>query len=541
VSSADRFDAVVIGAGFAGLYALHRLRELGLSVTCLEAGDGIGGTWYWNRYPGARCDVESVDYSYSFSDELQQDWTWTERYASQPEILRYIEHVADRFDLRRDVRLNCRVSSARYLEENGLWSIGLDDGESMLARYCVMATGALSAVNFPPIPGISEFRGSLLHSARWNAVPGGFTGRHVGVIGTGSSGIQLIPELAREAERVVVFQRTANFCMPARNTALSPDALREVKSHYPERRRRARTSYLGVPMDVPHRSALEVSDQERRQAFEAGWQEGGANAVLTKFYDLAVDETANEFAAEFLRDKIREIVTDPETAEALLPHGYPIGAKRICVGSEYYETFNRENVSLVDLRKAPIQRFTSTELVTSSGSYELDAVVFATGFDALTGALLAIDVVGRRGVALRTAWADGPRTYLGLAVAGFPNLFCICGPQSPSVASNMVLSIEQHVDWIAACIDWVDAHGIAAIEPSVAAQDDWVDHVRKVAEKTLRVRGDSWYLGANIPGKPRVFMPYIAGVGAYRAKCDEVAAADYSGFEISPATVVLEA
>lgn len=536
-----RFDAVVVGAGLAGLYALHRLRGLGLSVAVLEAGDGIGGTWYWNRYPGARCDVESIDYSYGFSEELQQDWTWTERYASQPEILRYIEHVADRFDLRSDVRLNCRVVSAHYIDETGLWSLRTDSGEWLLARYCVMATGALSAVNFPRIPEIGSFRGELLHSARWCDVPGGFTGRRVGIIGTGSSGIQLIPELARQADKLVVFQRTANFCMPARNVPLSATTVGDVKAHYSERRRDSRASYLGVPTAIPHRSALEVSDDERRQAFEAAWQEGGANALLLQFHDLAVNATANEYAADFVRNKIREIVTDPQTAETLLPRGYPIGAKRVCVGSGYYETFNRDNVSLVDLKKTPIQRFTPVGLVTTSASYELDALVFATGFDALTGSLLAIDITGRRGVALREVWAEGPRTYLGLAVAGFPNLFCICGPQSPSVASNMVVSIEQHVDWIAECIDWVDRQGIVAIEPSVAAQDGWVDHVRRVAERTLRVRGDSWYLGANIPGKPRVFLPYIAGVGAYRARCDEVAANGYHGFELFPANVVSEA
>lgn len=541
MSSAERFDAAVVGAGLAGLYALYRLRRLGLSVTVLEAGDGIGGTWYWNRYPGARCDVESIDYSYSFSEELQQDWTWTERYAGQPEILRYIEHVVDRFDLRRDVRLNCGVSGAHYVEETGLWSLSLDSGESLHARYCVMATGALSAYNFPRFPGLNEFQGDLLHSARWRDVPDGFAGRRVGIIGTGSSGIQLIPELAREADQLVVFQRTANFCMPARNTDLSTDAARAVKAGYRERRSRARRSYLGVPMDVPRRSALEVSDAERREAFEAGWREGGANALLTKFYDLAVDQTANEFAAEFVRDKIREIVADPETAETLLPRGYPIGAKRVCVGTDYYETFNRENVSLVDVKKTPIQEFTATEVITSSASYPLDAVVFATGFDALTGSLLAIDITGRGGLALREAWAQGPRTYLGLAVAGFPNLFCICGPQSPSVASNMVASIEQHVDWIADCLDWADRHGISAIEPSVAAQDDWVEHVQQVAERTLRVRGDSWYLGANIPGKPRVFLPYIAGVGAYRTRCDQVAASGYVGFELSPSSTISEA
>jgi cyclohexanone monooxygenase len=540
VSRSPDVDAVVVGAGFAGLYALHRLRGLGLSVTCLEAGDGIGGTWYWNRYPGARCDVESVDYSYSFSEELQQDWQWTERYASQAEILCYIEHVADRFDLRRDVRPNCRVVGAHYLEEAGLWSITLEDGESIHARYCVMATGALSAFNFPSLPGVSEFQGELLHSARWRDVPSGIAHRRVGIIGTGSSGIQLIPELAREAERLVVFQRTANFCMPARNRPLSPSVLAEVKAQYQQRRREARTSYLGVPMDVPHRSALDVSDDERRRAFESGWEEGGANAVLTKFYDLGVDEAANDLAAEFIRGKIREIVKDPATAEALLPRGYPIGAKRICVGSDYYETFNRDNVSLVDLGETPIRRFTPAGVETTATHYELDAIVFATGFDALTGALLAIDITGRRGVPLRDVWQEGPRTYLGLAVAGFPNMFCVCGPQSPSVASNMVLSIEQHVDWIADCIDWLDARGMAGIEPTVAAQDAWVEHVRQVADRTLRARGDSWYLGANIPGKPRVFMPYIAGVGVYRAKCDEVAANGYDGFELSSSAVTSE-
>lgn len=530
------FDAVVVGAGFAGLYALHRLRSQGLSVKVVEAGDGVGGTWYWNRYPGARCDFESVDYSYSFSEELQQNWAWSERYATQPEILRYLEHVADRFDLRDDIELGRRVCSAQHLPERGGWLITLDDDRTLRARYCVMATGALSAFNLPPIPEISEFTGHILHSARWRPPPDGLAGRRVGVIGTGSSGIQLIPELARTADQLIVFQRTANFCMPARNAPLTAEKVQTVKATYADRRARARVSYLGIPEQRSTHSALEVSDDQRRAAYEAAWQKGGANPLLQSFRDLVFDEAANDTAADFVRDKIKGIVTDPATAQALLPRGYPIGAKRVCAGTDYYETFNRENVSLVDLQTTPIEQFTPTGVRTTDTHHDLDAVVFATGFDAMTGALLAIDIVGREGISLRQAWEHGPQTYLGIAVAGFPNMFTVCGPQSPSVNSNMVMSIEQHIDWIADCIEWLDARDIAAIEPSQAAQDDWVDHVGKIAAGTLRVKGDSWYSGANIAGKPRVFMPYIGGLGTYRGTCDQVAAADYHGFQLTPAS-----
>lgn len=530
----------MVGAGLAGLYALHKFRKLGLSTVVIEAGDGIGGTWHWNRYPGARCDVESVDYSYSFSEELQQEWTWSERYATQPEILRYINHVADRFDLGRDVRLNCKVVAAHYDDEAQLWRIHLDDGRTLIARYCIMASGALSAPHLPDIPGIDDFEGEVLHSSRWREECE-FTGRRVAVIGTGSSGVQLIPELAGRADQLFVFQRTANFCMPARNQRLTDTALDTIKAHYSQRRREARDSYLGVPMPVPKRSALEVSDEERRQAFEAGWQEGGANCIVQQFYDILLDERANEYAAEFVRDKIREVVHDPKIAERLLPRGYPIGSKRVCVESGYYTAFNRDNVALIDLSETPIETFTRTGLRTTTTLYEFDTLVLATGFDAMTGALQEIDIVGRNGLSLRSAWANGPRTYLGIGIAGFPNLFCIGGPQSPSVTSNMTLSIEQHVDWITGYVAWLDERTVTAAEPSGAAQDAWVDHVEQVAERVpLRVRSDSWYLGANIPGKPRVFMPYIGGVAAYRAKCDDVAANDYEGFELSTASLASE-
>jgi len=541
VSSPQRIDVVVVGAGLAGLYALHRLRELGLSVVVFEAGESVGGTWYFNRYPGARCDFESVDYSFSFSDELQQDWTWSERYATQPEILRYIEHVADRFDLRRDVRLNCEVSAARYDEDAQLWQIHLKGGESLLARYCIMATGALSKPHLPDIAGIRNFCGEILHSSRWLEPLGGFGGRRVGVIGTGSSGVQLIPEIARQADQVYVFQRTANFCMPARNAPLSEAASSDVKANYAQRRAESRASYLGVPMVVPKRSALEVSDEDRRKAFEAGWHEGGANCVIQQFYDIALDERANEYAAEFVHDKIREIVRDPDTAERLLPRGYPFGSKRVCVESGYYDAFNRDNVALVDLRETPIEAITPTGLRTTTAVYEFDVLVLATGFDAMTGSLLAIDIVGREELTLRNTWSGGPRTYLGIGIAGFPNMFCVGGPQSPSVTSNMVHSIEQHIDWITDCIAWLDERDVAAIEPSEAAQNAWVEHVRRVAEsRPLRVRGNSWYLGANIPGKPRVFLPYIGGVASYRAKCDEVAVNDYQGFALSTVSLASE-
>jgi cation diffusion facilitator CzcD-associated flavoprotein CzcO len=524
--------AVIVGAGFAGLYMLHRLRGLGLSARVFEAGDGIGGTWYWNRYPGARCDVESMDYSYSFSDELQQEWKWSERYASQPEILTYINHVADRFDLRRDIQVGTRVTAATFDEAGGRWTITTDHGDRVSARFCIMATGCLSAAQVPKFPGRESFRGATYHTGRWPHEGVDFSGQRVGVIGTGSSAIQSIPIIAAEAAHLFVFQRTPNFSAPARNAPLDSDFERQVKASYADFRRQARESRVGFVVERSEASALSVTPEERRREYEKRWQRGGLGFTAT-YVDLLLNKDANDTAAEFCREKIRAVVENPAVAEILLPKDYPVGTKRMCVDTGYYETFNRDNVTLVDIRRAPIEAVTPDGLRTREAAYALDSIVFATGFDAMTGALLSIDIRGRGGRTLNDAWAEGPRTYLGLSVAGFPNLFAITGPGSPSVLSNMIVSIEQHVDWIADCIDRMRAQHHETIEATAAAQEAWVAHVNEIGHTTLYPRANSWYMGANIPGKPRVFMPYIGGVGAYRQICDGVAAKGYEGFTLT--------
>jgi cation diffusion facilitator CzcD-associated flavoprotein CzcO len=528
------YDVLVVGAGFAGIYALHRLRnELGLSVRVLEAGRGVGGTWYWNCYPGARCDVESLDYSYSFSPELEQEWDWSERYPAQPEILAYLNHVVDRFDLRDDIQLETRVVSATFDDAASRWTLETEAGETFAARFCVMATGCLSAAQIPQIPGLDSFGGDWYHTGNWPQEGVDFTGRKVGVVGTGSTGIQVIPELVEEAEHVTVFQRTANFSVPSRNRPLDDETRQAVKARYREFRQAARESFLGVSVEGTGLSALALSPEERTRIFEERWQIGGGMPVLVAFNDLLVDREANDAVADFVRGKIRAAVKDPELAELLTPKDFPIGAKRLCQHGEYWEIYNRDDVTLVDIRRHPILEITPHGIRTDEREYELDAIVFATGFDALTGALNAIDVRGSRGASLREAWADGPRTYLGLQVAGFPNLFIVAGPGSPAVLSNVVVSIEQHVEWISDCIAYLREHGLARIEATEDAQDAWVQHVHDVAYTTLFPHAESWYVGANVPGKTRVFMPYVGGVGPYRQRCAETAANGYEGFTLS--------
>jgi cation diffusion facilitator CzcD-associated flavoprotein CzcO len=522
------FDAVVVGAGFAGLYMLHRLRGLGLAVRVFEAGSGVGGTWFWNRYPGARCDIESLEYSYQFSKELQDDWEWSERFATQPEILRYLEHVAERFDLRRDIELQTRVLSAHFDDATGRWTLETER-RSVSARFCIMATGCLSSTNLPRLPGIDRFAGATYHTGRWPHEGVDFTGKRVGVIGTGSSAIQSIPLIAEQAAHLFVFQRTPNYSIPAHNGPLDPEHARRVKADYAGFRRQNAERPFGANFPVSERSALQVDAEERVREYEARWQLGGLG-FITAFNDLAFDRTANETAAEFVRGKIRAIVRDPAVAEALSPRQV-LGCKRLCVDTSYYATFNRTNVSLVDISEAPIEEILPTGLRTTRAAYELDCIVFATGFDAMTGAVLAIDVRGKGGRTLREKWAEGPRTYLGLGTAGFPNLFLITGPGSPSVLSNMVPSIEQHVDWIADCIVYLRGQGLGRIEATRAAEDAWVAHVNEIAGLTLYPTCNSWYLGANVPGKPRVFMPYL-GFPPYVEKCKEVAAKGYEGFAL---------
>jgi cyclohexanone monooxygenase len=525
-------DAIVVGAGFAGMYMLHRLRGLGLTVRVYEAGKGVGGTWYWNRYPGARCDVESMDYSYSFSEELQQEWRWTERYAAQPEILRYANHVADRFDLRRDIQFETRVRSAVFDEASRRWTVETDRGDRVSARFCIMATGCLSEPQVPDFKGLETFEGKWYHTGQWPHEGVDFTGLRVGVIGTGSSAIQSIPIIAQQATHLFVFQRTPNYSMPAQNAPLDPEYERWVKEHYADFRRQARESRVGFVVERSGDSALAVPAAEREREYEKRWRRGGLG-FSAAYTDLLVSQDANDTAAEFFRAKIRSIVRDPAVADLLCPRDYPLGTKRLCVDTGYYATFNRDNVTLVDVRTAPIEAITPKGVRTRKAEYAVDALVFATGFDAMTGALLDIDIRGRGGRRLREEWAAGPRTYLGLAIAGFPNLFTITGPGSPSVLSNMIVSIEQHVDWIADCLAYLRGHGHATIEPTAEAQEAWVQHVSDVGHTTLYPRAPSWYMGANIPGKPRVFMPYIGGVGVYRQKCDEVAAKGYDGFALA--------
>jgi cyclohexanone monooxygenase len=532
---AAALDAVVVGAGFAGLYMLHRLRGLGLSVRVFEAGEGVGGTWYWNRYPGARCDVESMQYSYSFSEELQQEWRWSERFSGQPEILRYANHVADRLDLRRDIRFETRVVAVTYDEAAELWTVETDRGDRITARFCVMATGCLSAARLPDIPGLASFGGDTYHTGHWPHEGVDFTGRRVAVIGTGSSAIQAIPVIAEQAARVTVFQRTPNFSIPSRNKPMDEDYEGLWKSDYKARRLKARAMRNGILYALNQKSAMEVAEEERRREYEARWQAGGT-AFMAAYSDLATNPESNRTAAEFVRAQIRSIVRDPAVAEALLPRNHPIGTKRICVDSDYYETFNRDNVTLVDVRETPIEAITPTGVRTGDGAHhEADSIVLATGFDAMTGALLKAGIRGRSGLPLAEKWEAGPRTYLGLMSAGFPNLFMITGPGSPSVLSNMMVSIEQHVDWIADCVAHMRDRGARTIEATQEAEDAWVEHANEVAFRTLYPQANSWYMGANIPGKPRVFMPYIGGVGVYREKCDEIAAKGYEGFRLSTA------
>jgi len=531
-AEATEFDAVIVGAGFAGMYMLHRLRGLGLTACAFEAGDGVGGTWYWNRYPGARCDVESLEYQYGFSDEIQRDWTWTERYAAQPEILRYQNYVADRLDLRRDIRFSTRVTSTTYDERAGLWSVATDRGDRVAARFCIMATGCLSAARVPDFEGIDEFEGPWYHTGDWPKDGVDFSGKRVGVIGTGSSAVQSIPLIAAEAKHLTVFQRTANFTLPAGNRPLPKEEIEKSKATLIQDRQHARTTAGGIIcFEYNKTPAAEMTAEDRARELNDRWNMGGF-AFLGAFGDVMVTHEANDYAAEFARAKMRSVIEKPEVADLLLPNDHPIGVKRLCLDTHYLETFNAPHVDLVDVRKAPIERIAKKGIVSGGKEYEVDCIVFATGFDAMTGALTSIDIAGRNGVKLSEKWAAGPRTYLGLGSAGFPNLFFITGPGSPSVLSNMIVSIEQHVEWIAECIGRLTEGNIRSIEPTKDAEDVWVEHVNEVAATTLYPQANSWYMGANIPGKPRIFMPYAGGVGVYGEKLAEVAAKDYEGFAL---------
>ena len=526
----ENFDAVIVGAGFAGMYMLHKCRALGLSVRVFEVGEGVGGTWYWNRYPGARCDVESVQYSYQFDSELEQEWTWSEKYSTQPEILKYANHVADRFDLRSDIQFKTRVLSAEYSKIDKVWVVKTDRGEKITTRFCIFATGCLSSSNTPKLEGTETFNGLSYHTGRWPHGGVDFSGLRVGVIGTGSSAIQSIPEIAKKANQLTVFQRTANYTIPARNSELSEEYVASIKADYPGLRERARNKPAGYDIPLNPQSVLEVDIKDANNEFQRRWELGGTQ-FLGAYGDLLFNEESNKVAAEFVKNKIREIVSDPETAELLCPTNI-IGCKRLCVDTDYYATYNRSNVQLIDVSSKPIERITPQGILHDGTEYEFDAIVFATGFDAMTGALANIKIIGKDHSLLTEKWRDGPQTYLGLASNGFPNMFMITGPGSPSVLTNMLPSIEQHVNFIAGCISHVLDNGLSAIEPDRKAEEDWGLHVNEVADLSLRSTCASWYVGANVPGKPRVFSPYIGGFPKYVERCEQVVGNNYEGFTL---------
>ena len=523
-------DVLIVGAGFSGLYLLQRMRQLGLSARALEAGSGVGGTWYWNRYPGARCDVESMQYSYSVFGDLQQEWKWSELYSGQPEILEYANHVADRFDLRREIHVDTRVTATHFDAASDTWRVETERGDRIEARFVIMATGCLSTARVPDFPGNDDYKGNTYHTGHWPHEPVNFAGQRVGIIGTGSSAIQAIPVIAEQAGHLTVFQRTPNYSIPSRNGPMTEEYEQSWKSDYDNLREQARQSRNGLVTDRDARNAVDVPADERRSIYQARWETGGTQ-FMAAFNDLATNAQSNETAAEFVREQIRDIVKDPVAGELLAAKDYPIGTKRICVDTHYFETFNRDNVKLVDISERPIDRLTETGVVANGEHYEFDSIVFAPGFDAMTGTLAAIDIQGRDGCKLAEKWAAGPRTYLGLTVESFPNMFMITGPGSPSVLSNMMTSIEQHVDWVSDLLGYMKDEGLNTVDAQKGAEDDWVLHVNEVAYKTLYPKAASWYMGANIPGKPRIFLPYIGGVGTYRAKCDEVAADGYRGFD----------
>ena len=528
-------DAVVVGAGMAGLYLLHRCRELGINAVALEAGDDVGGTWYWNRYPGARCDIESVDYSYSFDPELEQEWEWSERYATQPEILRYLQHVAERHDLRRDIRFETRVAEGVFNEDTNRWAVTTEAGDVYDAQWDIMATGCLSVPKEVDIPGAETFAGPTYVTGRWPHEGVDFTGKRVAVIGTGSSAIQSIPIIAEQASQLTIYQRTPNYSLPAGNGPLDPAKVADIKGRYPEYRDEARWSRAGVPFPQVNEAWWMLTDEERTARLEAGYPEG-ILGYGSRIADLGVNPVANDGAAEFVRNKVRAKVDDPELAETLVPKDYPIFTKRLCLDTNYYETFNRDHVELVNLREHPFVAINESGIENTDATREFDAIVYATGFDAMTGAIVSVDIEGRDGQSLKQKWEDGPVTYLGLMTRGFPNLFMITGPQSPSVLSNMAVSIEQHVEWVTDCIVAMRDEGTDTLEPTETAEAGWQVHVADCASITMFEQTDSWYMGANVPGKPRVFLPYVGGVGNYRSVCNDVVERDWLGFERSGAS-----
>ncbi len=533
-------DVVVVGAGFSGLYLLYRLRKAGFSTRVFERGGDVGGTWYWNRYPGARCDVESLQYSYSFDEQLQQDWHWPEKFSAQPDILAYANHVADRFNLKKDIEFNVEVKASRFDENLKTWKITTNTGEEIDAQYFIMATGCISTTQIPNIKGLSDYVGNTFHTGDWPHEEVDFSGQSIAVIGTGSSGIQSIPVLAKQAKKLTVFQRTPNYSIPSQNEPMTKKYERSWKDVYSERRKEMRYSAHGSLKDLNDVPALSVDEDQRQELYTKRWAIGGTG-FLGSFNDLLTNADANYTAAEYVRQQIKRVVKDKETAEILCPRSYPIGTKRICIDTGYFETYNRENVKLVDISKKPIQRLVADGIIVDDQLYAFDSIIFATGFDAMTGSIFNVDIKGRGGLALKEKWNAGPKTYLGLMSASFPNLFMITGPGSPSVKSNMIMSIEQHVDLVIETLLSMRRKGLSVVEPELEAENKWVDHVQEVASKTLFPQANSWYMGANIPGKPRLFMPYIGGVGAYREICEEIVANNYRGFKFEKSKQVIAA
>ncbi len=531
------FDAVVIGAGFSGMYMLKALRDkLGLKVRVIEAGETVGGTWYWNRYPGARCDSDSYIYCYTFDKQLLREWEWSERYPQQPEILRYLEHVAKRHDLKRDIQFNTRVTGGAFDEATNLWTVETDDGAKVTARYLIAAVGSLSDTNIPSFKGMGDFKGQIYHTSRFPKEGVDFTAKRVAVVGTGATAVQAIPEIAQQAKHLTVFQRTANYCVPARNGKVDPELVKARKDDYDGIVERIRDSFFGQEHYFIPRSALDDTPEQREEEFDKRWDAGGFAFWLSNYQDMFFSQEANDFCADYIQRKIRATVKDPEVAEMLIPKGHAYGTKRQPLDTNYYETFNKDNVLLVDAATyGGIEAITKKGIRAGGRDYEVDIIVLATGFDALTGPIKALHLKGRGGAALEAAWSDGPHTYLGISVAGFPNLFTITGPQSPSVLTNMPVAIEQHVEWVTDCIDAMQKAGKTTIEATPEAQDEWGAHVNEVVSMTLLPGANSWYMSANIEGKPRAFLPYLGpeGMGGYRRKCDEVAANGYEGFTLA--------
>jgi cation diffusion facilitator CzcD-associated flavoprotein CzcO len=527
----NEVDAVVIGAGFSGLYMLHRLRDiLGLNVRVFEAGESVGGTWYWNRYPGARCDSDGFVYCYSFSKELLQDWELKGKYPQQAEILSYLEHVADRFDLRPNIEFNTYVKGAKYDSSRARWEVTTDRGETLFAKYLVTGIGQLAIAKYVPrIDGIESFKGEWYHTASWPSEGVDFSGKRVGVIGTGSSGVQSIPVIAAQAEHLTVFQRTPQYSIPARHESVDESFHKKIKANYDSIWDAAKTSAGGFPWQHNGKRAMEVSEDERRATYESLWAEGGFKFALGSYRDISYNEEANDTASEFIRSKIREIVKDPETREALVP-SYPFLARRPIVDTNYFETYNRDNVSLVDVKRHPILEVTADGIQTEQGEVELDIIVFATGFDAVTGPFYKMDLEGRDGANLPDKWSEGPTSYLGLMTADFPNMFMITGPGS--TLGNLPLTIETHVEWVSDCIEFLRENGIATIEPLPSAEEEWSNHVREAGERSMMRYADSWFTGANIPGKARSYLYYLGHFGQYRKNLQEVANSNYEGFAL---------